>query len=531
MIKILLIMLSILLLHSSCERYLDTKPINFTVVEEYYSNEEELTSALMAVYSELGNTNEGTYSRFLSLEAQGANDEMLRRGSNNSVFADLYNASASYDRFFICWTTLYSGIQRANLLLENIDKAQVSQQFKDKIKGEALFLRAYFHFVLVSYWGDIPLKLKATNALSEINIGKTSSKIIYEVIISDMTSAENLVDDILSFGHPGRVSKSAVAGVLARVCLSAAGRLNEPSYYLLAKDWALKVMQTGIHILNPDYKKIFINHSADIYDIKESIWEVEFYRDNGLFINEGERFGSTIGIRNNDDKTGFMQGGYSATAVLYDLYKSGDLRRDWNISTFYYLYNIRNNPLVYYPSNYKWGRYVAKWRREYQTKEYNKNFGGTNWPLLRYADVLLMFAEAENQLNGPTQEAYAVVNQVRRRAYGFPVNLENSTADLPSGLNKETFFLWIKDERARELAFEGLRKLDLLRWGLLSNTMDKMIVSINTTAPAASRNTLGYSGKEATLLPYQNFTSRDLLFPIPTQEISLNRLISQNIGW
>lgn len=516
----------------SCNDYLETKPKSFVTPEFYYRTESELTAALMGVYSELGNTNESTYSRFLSLEAPSSNDEQLRRGANTAIIADLYNTSASYDNFFNCWTTLYSGIQRANLLLERIDKATASQVVKDNIKGEALFLRAYYHFILVSYWGDVPLKVSATNSVNQVNISKASSNQVYNKIMEDMTLAHNLVDDSFAMGNLGRVSENTISGILARIYLHAAGRLKNSSYYKQARSLTQEIIQSGKYSLNPDYKQIFINHTANIYDFKESLWEVEFIFDNSSSSNEHERFGSTIGIRNNDDKTGFAQGNYTATGVLFDLYQDGDKRRDWNIAPFYYLDNDKNKGTAEYLPTYKWGRYVAKWRREYQTGVYNKNFGGINWPLLRYADVLLMFAEAENEINsGPTAAAYSAVNQVRRRAFGFQVHEANPISDLPSGLNKDAFFRWIKDERSRELAFEGLRKLDLLRWGLLESTMQQMVNIINTTAPVASRNPLGYSGREATLRPYQNFTSRDVLFPIPTQELSLNRLITQNKGW
>lgn len=517
----------------SCNDYLETKPKSFVTPEFYYRNESELTAALMGVYSELGNTNESTYSRFLSLEAPSSNDEQLRRGANTAIIADLYNTSASYDNFFNCWTTLYSGIQRANLLLENIDKAVASQSIKDNIRGEALFLRAYYHFILVGYWGDVPLKLASTNSVNHVNVAKTSSSEVYSKIMEDMALAFNLVDDSFALGNVGRVSKNAISGILARVYLHAAGRLKNPSFYNQARSLTQEIIQSDKYSLNPDYKQIFINHTANIYDLKESLWEVEFFFDNSSSSsNEHERFGSTIGIRNRDNKTGFAQGNYTATGLLFDLYRQGDKRRDWNIAPFYYLDNDKNNGTAEYLPNYKWGRYVAKWRREYQTGVYNKNFGGVNWPLLRYADVLLMFAEAENEVNnGPTADAYNAINQVRRRAYGFPVNQANTITDLPPGLNKDTFFKWVKDERSRELAFEGLRKLDLLRWGLLESTMQEMITIINSTAPVGSQNPLGYSGRDATLRPYQNFTSRDVVFPIPTQEMSLNRLITQNTGW
>ncbi|WEK17749.1 MAG: RagB/SusD family nutrient uptake outer membrane protein [Candidatus Pedobacter colombiensis] len=604
-----IILLSILVFTglTSCKKYLTQLPEDSIAPQTFYNTEAQLNSALASVYSELGNTDESTYSRFLSLEAPGANDEDYFR-SSNTIAASWYNVNSSYGNFNNCWRNLYAGIERANLLLANIDKAQVSQSVKNYVQGEALFLRAYYHFILVSYWGDVPLKITITNSVTETSFPRVPAKQVYEQVIQDMTTAEGLVKATTEWGaaNTGRVSKTAVEGILARVCLYAAGRLSDPTYYPKAADWAQKVMKSQLHSLNPDYKQIFINETADINEPKECIWEVEFYRDAGGVYSEYERFGSTVGINNSNLSYGFMQGNYLATGTLFNSYAAGDTRRDWNMTPFYYSGNDASKGKINFASTYIWGRSVAKWRREYQNSDIitNKNFGGTNWPLLRYADVLLMFAEATNEVSGPTTDAIAAVNAVRARAYnslktinltgagsgyttaptvtitggggtgaaatakvsggkitGFTITNAGSgytsaptvafsgvgtgaTADavlytaadasLTSAqtASPAAFKQALQLERSLELAFEGHRKLDLIRWGIFLKTMKDMIPIITTQAPVNSNNTLGYSGQANALAPYNNVSERDILFPIPIQETTLNPAITvNNPGW
>jgi hypothetical protein len=587
----------------SCKKYLELKPQDALVSSTYYANEAQLTSALMSVYTVLGNNDESTYSRFLSLEATGANDEDYF--TSTAPTANAYNVSSAYANFYNCWTNLYAGIERANLLLENIDKAEAPQDTREVIRGEALFLRAYYHFLLVSLWGDVPLKLASTKSVTEVSNSRTAKKDVYAQIVKDMTAAEALVKPITFWNNTGRVSKTAIQGILARVCLHAAGRLGDATYYGQSLSWSQKVISAGIHQLNSDYNQIFINESADLYDIKEVLWEVEFYSNSGTSYTEYERFGSTIGI-NNTNNTAFMQAAYHSTGTHYALYATGDTRRDWNMTNFYYPGNNNLNAPVYFPATYTWGRPVAKWRRQYQTAlvQSVKNFGGTNFPLLRYADVLLMQAEADNEINGPTPASIALVNAVRRRAFngvktitvtnggtGYttaPTVTVNSTsgsgtlatATLTAGVitsisivypgsgytsaptitftggggtgatataglyaaaeadllpaqtaSRAAFKQALMDERARELAFEGHRKLDLIRWGTLASTMENMKAIINSQAPVAGNATFGYGGRVRILVPYNNFTARDTLFAIPQLELSLNPAMTQNAGW
>jgi hypothetical protein len=435
---LLLAILSISL--SGCEKFLTELPQDTASPQTFFQTKEQLTSAIMSVYSPLGNTDESTYSRFFPLEANCASDEFSLRSAGGTG-ANIYNASASYQNFQNCWNNLYLGIERANFLLEQLANSPAPEADKNEIRGEALFLRGYYHFLLVGYWGDVPLNLVTTKKASDVARARTPAKDVYAQIVKDMTEAEGLVNTSTTWGvtNTGRISKTGVQGILTRVCLNAAGRLGDASYYPLAVTWGKKVIASGEHSLNKDYKQVFINHSQDINDNKECIWEVEFTRDVTGMYNEYERFGSTQGVENQDLTTGFTQGTYYATGTFYDSFAGGDLRRDWTIAS----YNFGTLPpattkmaiygKVYIPDptrvtgttarDARWKRSLAKWRREYQNPSNIgiKNFGPTNYPLLRYADVLLMVAEADNEVNGPTAENIEYVNQVRRRGYGTTV--------------------------------------------------------------------------------------------------------------
>jgi hypothetical protein len=424
--QVIVIMIIFCFGFTSCEKFLTELPQDSASPETFFKTKEQLTSAIMSVYSPLGSTDESTYSRFFPLEINAGTDEFSLRSAGGTA-ASVYNTSASYQAFGNCWNNLYLGIERANFLLEQLATSTASEADKNQIKGEALFLRGYYHFLLVGYWGDVPLKLTTTKKASDVSRARTPAKEVYDQIILDMTAAEALVATSTAWGvtNTGRISKTGVEGILSRVCLHAAGRLKDNSYLPTAVAWGKKVVASNEHRLNPDYKQIFINESQDINDNKECIWEVEFTRDVTGMYAEYERFGSSAGVENQDVGTGFAQGTYNATGTFYQSFANGDLRRDWIIAN----YNFGGSPKsalngkVYIEplaTASQWKRPLAKWRREYQNPSNIgiKNFGPTNFPLLRYSDVLLTLAEADNEVNGPTAENIEWVNQVRRRGYG-----------------------------------------------------------------------------------------------------------------
>lgn len=512
-ISIYILFLSVLC--NSCTKFLDTKPTDFTTPDIFYSTETELNQALAGVYNSLAQ--DGTYGRNLSVELAHSSDEGFYKLNTANINPAHYNHDAANTIVLAAWRTLYEGINRANLLLASIDRPEMDEDKRNVIEGEALFLRAFFYFQLVSLWGDVPLLLEPTRDGNIVNIPRTPSTAIYEVILRDMTIAQTLVDKWSDIGFPGRVSKTAIRGILARVCLKMAGApLHDLSKLELAKFWAGEIIKTDEHRLNPNYEEVFINHSADKYDTeyKESIWEVEFWGNRlGNPYRVSGRVGNQFSIRSTTaEMYGYANVG--ATATLYLLYDdSDDVRRDWNIAPFRYVSNSSLDTVHHAPTEI-YDRDTGKWRREYETAlPRSVDFSPTNFPLLRYADVLLMYAEAENELNGPTTEAYDALNAVRDRAGAYAF----------TGLDQDDLRQAIRNERARELCFEGLRKFDLIRWGIFQQAMRNVGNDIASNAPSNLRYAaLGYE---------RALAERNLILPIPIAEMSLNKAMYQNEGW
>ncbi|WP_231465638.1 RagB/SusD family nutrient uptake outer membrane protein [Pedobacter sp. Leaf132] len=598
-IKLSLLLLLLVFSISSCKKYLEVLPKDFVSPENYFNNETELNTALVGVYDIMGSA--ALYGEILWSQFEVATDESFFRQSTTTIGVQVYNYDSNNSSVAGVWKALYAGIERANILLANINKPAMPEANRSVVMGEALFLRAYYYYLLTSNFGDVPLILEPTKSVNNPEIARTPLKEVYAQILSDMTTAEGLVKPITAYNFAGRVSKSAVQGILARVCLKMAGNpLNDKTKYADAAKWAKMVINSGIHSLNPSYEQIFINHMQDKYDIKEGIWEVEFTGNllqSG--VNETGRLGVLGGLAGTNDEIGNSYGQWNGTRVLYDIYKQQDLRRDWNIGSYYYSGATKTKVFQTVAE----AKSVGKWRREYELlTPKNRNYNGANFPLLRYADVLLMYAEAKNEISGPDAESINYVNLVRQRGAGkelngtnvFTVNVVNggsgyttvpnvtinggsfttqatATAAIANGrvsaitvvtpgafytsvptvtiagttgtgatanvalsiatdanlLPAETadqtaFRSSIIDERSRELCYEGLRRGDLIRWGIFMERMKN----------AASVATLRYiAAFKYASRPGDNISEKHNLLPIPLSEISLNRLLTQNPGW
>lgn len=421
--------------------------------------------------------------------AEGEEGYYRHTPQRNIVGQFLYNASVPSISNF--WDRLYRGINDANMLLSKIDGADMNENNREMYRSEALFLRGYFYYMLVTHFGDVPLVLEPTLTAEDAikAVPRTPSATIYKQITSDMEMAFKNVETAVHHGHGGRISKSTVAGILARVNLHWAGHPNnETSRYEEVKKWASVVMDPGLvgtqHALNPSYEQVFINYAQDLYDISESIWEVEFWGNRTDHPRQAGGVGNYNGIRSTSASgIGVSNGNIRATATLFFMYEDNDIRRDWAIAPFDYKddgtkeYRTDNETQI-------WGRYSGKFRREYETVSPKTSFTPINFPLLRYSDVLLMFAEAENYLHGPTEAAISAINTVRNRAQATPLEGTN----LPT--NQDEFLLFIKEERARELCFESLRRGDLIRWNDYVESIEAMVSTYeySTTVAASTKS-------------------------------------------
>lgn len=421
---------------SGCKDFLEKVPTDFTSPESYYNTEKDLETALVGVYDMLGH--EYVYGKWYQFQISVGTDETYMTGVQPAGALNTYQHEPSNIYLTNLWRYIYSGIERANQLIAHIDKPKMDEVKRKQILGEVLFLRAYYYFILVSHFGDVPLKLEPTSSVNNTDIKRTDIKIVYEQLVADMKRAETYLEaqTATKLGGGGRVSLSAVRGILARVYLHMAGYpLLDTDKYKDVITYTQKVINSGEHQLNPSFEQIFINYAQDKYDVKESIWEVEFWgnRTGNAFMETGQ-IGSMSGPFANDVTIGKSTGAIKTTGLLFKAYEeevgsvgtlkySPDLRRDWTCVQYTFGTAVSNPDWNKIGSVGIYNMDLGKWRREFETLvPKHSTFTPQNFPLLRYSDILLMYAEAENELNGVTDEAKTAVNQVRERAYGKLLN-------------------------------------------------------------------------------------------------------------
>ena len=370
---------------------------------------------------------------------------------------------------------------------------------------------------------NIGLDLGLLENRFNVKIARDPPAKVYEQIIEDMEYAEERVFPASRFvtAEYGRVCQGAVKGMLARVNLTMAGEsLRDVTRYQEALKWAQKVKDSGEHGLLDNQHQVFINLTADIFDMRESMFEIVFFGDR-TGDTESWRFGNLNGIRSGNIDYGFDWAFFGTTKKLYDLYEPTDARRDVAIATYRVL---SNGDKRFYEDTDIWDREPGKWDRQYSSLK-DKNFTSTNYPVMRYADVLLMLAEAENEVNGPTQKALDALNAVRIRDEQLATNNTGATPfnlNGPEVADKDAFRNTIIDERARELCNEGERKRDLIRWGIYITTVKSLAAQIRAEYPDNRQ----YQARVG-----DNVEEKYLLLPIPTKEIEINPALKQNPGW
>lgn len=543
--------------------FLDTVPQDFVAPENFFKNKEEALMSLTTVYNRL--TREEVYGNAYPAMIAGTDD--LGYYDRNNIPVGIFNNNydTSDNDVLLFWKYLYEAINNANFLLENLDKVKdMDSQTKDIYEGEARFLRAYCHFLLGQCFGDVPYKIESQKSVTDVNIACTPLQTVLENVVAEMEAAEALVGEI-DVVPAGRINRSAVQGILARVYLKLAGwptNGGKPMYEKAAH-WAKKVMASQKHRLNPNYSSIFYGLAADVVDTdyREMLWEAE-YKGNRKDAHFGSaRIGNTIGIANNDasiSSEGYSYGFIAITLNLWDLYNDvdgdgavdtgfeegsvgerehPDARRDISIAPYRFIANSKGEYWKGYlgykglPAVDKDGkptgkpvaatvyveRNVGKYRREYEkVMPRDKNQTPINYPILRYADVLLMIAEAENEVSEtPTKEAYDAINEVRKRSIKGVADIKDKSY--------AAFKQLVKDERARELCFESVRKFDLIRWDDYLSEMKK--VALNTADSRWSSN------KKFAASYANNASERYKWLPIPNKEFGLNSLLKQNPTW
>lgn len=499
-----------------CKKYLDQQPITAVGPDVVFNSVDNARSALIGVYAQL--TGDFTYGLRVSLYFPIGTDEMQGpTGAADGSRRDfpLYATTPTNNNMFQPYTQLFKGIQYANLCIANIPEMDIykngSDQDKKKLQrmlGEALTLRAQFYSEAIRNWGDLPAHFEPAEVLATKDPfpARTDKDVLYEQLLNDLKDAEELVpwrNEVASIGDPAdeRITKGTVKALRARIALARGGYSlrqdgtikrgsNYQAYYQIARDETNSIISSGQHNLNPSYKDLWKNQvgSRAVND------------PDGELMFQATGIGRTSTA---DTKMGYYNGptvvnlatqaaatGNSGVLVLptyFYLFDSLDTRRD--VTCAAYSDTLAPDGTTFYKRGVPiTGIFDGKYRRSWinpplPAGTYLNNYSSTKWQILRYSDVLLMFAEADNELNGPTTAAYNAINMVRRRGYGKPINAADPTIDL-SGLGKDDFFKAIVRERSLELGGEGVRKFDLLRWNLLAAAINE--TKANLTKMGAS---------------------------------------------
>ena len=507
---------------TSCSDFLGTDPFDFVAPDNFYQNETECNQALTGVYYTLAT--EDVYGNRYSLMMSNIDDLSFYSRNNHAgqVYGNDHNASNS--DIYRTWAALYAGINNSNLLLEKLEGASMDNERKKVIEGEARFLRAYYHFLLAQAWYEVPMRTKTLDNITEGMIAATPHVEMIDWIIDEMQTCVDLVDNSEYDLSPSRIKQNTVYGILARVNLWRAGYPCNGGklYYERASNWALKVKESNKHSLNPDVYALWKCLASNQYDreYNESIWEVEFLgtRLDGTYTYG--RIGSMIGnwqLSTLTDGNGYGYGFYNGSLILWDKFEEHDKRRDLTIAPYYF--NVSDTKI-------NWGvnniieRRCGKFRREWEASvNKDKNYPEENYPILRYADILLMIAEAQNEVyKEPSNLAYECINEVRTRAGLDPV----------SNLGYVSFQNTIRDERARELCFESLRKYDLVRWGSYYLEVNENLNAATYDSRWTQPTSYYYGGAR---LVSERTQRKHMFLPIPSTELGVNNLLEQNPYW
>lgn len=478
-----------------CSEFLkEADPTNFTV-EQYFTKPEHARSSVNAIYASMRDPlssgfNGGAWMMTEFATGLAATD--LGQAANSYFVKDLNNTSDNgYGATY--WQSYYRGIANANLSIAKIPEITMDEAEATRLLGEAHFLRAWYYFELIRMFGHIPLVTEPVNLESEqLRPSQAEPEAVYALIVQDLLTAE-------ASGMPwtdasGRVSLGAVKSLLAEVYLTMAGYPLQKgeAYYSLAAEKANEVIESGAFDLFDSYDDL---HDPARKNVGENIFMIQFATQ----LIPGNWQVSIIPYNKNISQYSDETGGIYATADFVRSYQTGDLRAEEK-QFFYtkFTHEDRRNEEVNLGGYFIWKHFdeVA------QTSTANSDL---NWPVMRYANLLLTYAEASNEVNGPTADAYGAVNAIRSRA-----DLE----DL-EGLSKEQLREAIWKERWYELCFENKTWYDMVRLRKAFNVETKQFED--------------YVGHKFSYGPV--LKERELLFPIPTAEVRNNTNLIQNKGY
>lgn len=491
------ILIGLIAMLSACSNIIDENPKDQVLASNFFSSENDAMAAVNGIYSILGSTSDfyggcagvyhsnywvlqGLASDNMTNELVGAVDydrlEIFSYTSTNSIVLDL-------------WIKSYQAISYANFAIEGIPDTPMDDVLRERLLGEARFLRGLLYFELVRVFGEIPLVLPETQYL--LTPEKASVGELYELILKDLLFAK----DVLPQSYPirngmGRATQGAAFALLGEVYLT-------KKDYSDAVDYYKQVVDLGVYQLWPNFADAF---NLENEDGQESVFSIGFSDGGGSihFCEVGQFNVRLLPRELNQQIPGVnAQGWQRPTQTLYDQFDPLDQRRKVTFITE--IQNITSGSTVTIPSH------ISKYWDRINEPEAGNTY--QDFQRIRYSGVLLAYAEALNEANsGPTAEAYSAINTVRKRARFDGTVEQNILPDLV-GLNYTDFKEAVLHERRLELVGEGKRWFDLVR-------NDVLVKKVLEEKP------------NAIVQDYHK------LFPIPQREVDLNpNLLPQNTGY
>ncbi len=471
-----------------CEEFLKEEPKALLSPNNFFNSDDEAKAYINGIYSTYM-FNSSLYnvvgiSKFYEFGTDLINPN--RYGGEGKDFSK-YTITEGNNPTRGTWQNLYRVIQDCNIVLNRIEENEnITAEGYKQTRGEALYLRALAYYHATNIWGNVPFYVEDLPIEEIMVLGRHDKGQIQQAMVADLQEAQGLLPDKYSTNEDGRATKWVAATL-------------EAKFHMVRGDWqnmknkSIEIINNSWHKLLDDYGSIFNDYPLNEFN-DEIIWQFNYAKD---VAQQRRTDFFTPRIRDEPKKTSdrnALKGDLSArneaftgyglaipTPTVVNTFPEDDLRRPWNVTTTYLGYDL------------KWPYIPKLWNLD-QLNSPRSNHGD-NTIVFRLADIYLMAAEAENELNGPAG-AYQYINKVRERAF---------EPDKPlAGLSKEEFRLAIRDERAWELMGEDHRRIDLIRWGILVETIQ------NTQ--------YNPSFKEAV----NNVRAHHVLFPIPIQEFDLN---------
>ncbi len=555
--KTLYLLLGLLL--SSC--HLEETYYNYLDAQTYIRDATSARNVLYGVYRNMS-TNE-LYGYYLSILYDMPTDlSKVDEAAINNGRDICWNAhTADNSRVLGTWSAAYNVIYNANDFMEKVAAARdgmpkADLPVIDLYVAEARCIRALMYFELVRLFGGVTLmKTTAESKMLPSTFVREDPETIYAFIEKELSEAAAILpwaqEDGIRGDNAFMFSKAGALGLLARVYATHAGYpQRRTDRWEKCEACCRAIIEAGHNDLLEEYEDLWKNVCTGVWDPTEALIQICFYSPSISSVSSQNNSGyigkwNGVYVVTNSSRLVRVDARQRAVATFIAGWKDMELDKRCALSAADYSYDgsdrvpmcTKNGEYVPFSvamygttsqrDNFKKGLYIAKYDlTKYQKEDQmipDGNYSNANWYLLRYSDVLLLFAEALNEINGaPTDEAYEAVNKVRRRGYGLPMDEVSAVADLDPDLSHDAFLKALQNERAYELCFEGNRKQDLIRWGIYYEKVQSTLYELENFRE-------GF-GMKYTLYERTQKGKHELQ-PIPQREKDLMTQYTQNPNW